>query len=87
MTPRDVSPELWRPIGPFIDDKSLLDLKRVLDTGTLLERQAATLTLRACANPQAKALLGTVAELSESAENRQFTWSTLSREWLSLQRG
>lgn len=54
---RPVSPELWRCVGPFADDAMLDDLRRVLTTGSELERQAAVLTLKQCPHPQATALL------------------------------
>ncbi|MHC4960340.1 MAG: EboA domain-containing protein [Planctomycetota bacterium] len=38
---RDVSPELWRCVGPFADDAAKKDLERVLATGNEDEKAAA----------------------------------------------
>jgi len=54
---RDVSPELWRCVGPNADDAALADLERVLREGGAVERRAAALALRASPHPGAAALL------------------------------
>lgn len=54
---RPVSPELWRCVGPFVDDAMLADLEKVLKTGTEIERQAAALALRQCPHPRTQAVL------------------------------
>ncbi|MBI1346448.1 hypothetical protein GC163_09170 [bacterium] len=56
---RQVSPELWRCVGPFADDAMLNDLEHVLKTGTEPERQAATLALESCPAPRAAQLINT----------------------------
>jgi hypothetical protein len=38
---REVSPELWRCVGPFADEAAKQDLKKVLETGTDAEQAAA----------------------------------------------
>ena len=42
---RDVSPELWRCVGPFADDDAVADLQRVIETGNDEERAAAEAAL------------------------------------------
>lgn len=44
---RPVSPELWRCVGPYADDAAIADLKRVIETGNIPERQAAMSALAA----------------------------------------
>jgi hypothetical protein len=70
---RPVSPELWRCVAPFADDAMLADLRRVLTTGTDVERAAATLALRSCPHPQAAALLMEAPPLAT-----EWTWSRIS---------
>jgi hypothetical protein len=55
---RPVSPELWRCVGPFADDRALAALERVLTSGRPRERQAAALSLFTCPDPRAAGLLG-----------------------------
>jgi hypothetical protein len=55
---RPVSPELWRCVGPFADERGLAALERVVSAGIRRERRAAALALAACPHPQAAPLLG-----------------------------
>jgi hypothetical protein len=57
---RPVSPELWRCVGPFADERAVDALARVLDSGASRERLAATLALRSCPHPRARQLLAQV---------------------------
>jgi hypothetical protein len=84
---RSVSPELWRPIAPFVDDSVLSDLRKVLETSSLLEQQAATLTLLASGHPKTSESLDRYGDLSYDATHRKFDWSTLAQQWLNSQRG
>ena len=61
---RPVSPELWRCVGPYADERALADLERVLSTGTPEERTAAKAAIAACPLPRAR-------ELLESTRNAQ----------------
>ena len=74
---RAVSPELWRCVGPFADDAAVNDLKRVLDTGTPAEREAAVLALSACSHANAARLLASVPELSARAKSGALTWNAV----------
>jgi hypothetical protein len=74
---RNVSPELWRCVGPYTDDAAMTDLKRVLETGTVPERDAAVLALTACSQPRAAALLESVPDLAARAERGELNWNTV----------
>ncbi len=54
---RDVSPELWRCVGPCADDVALGAMERVLLEGGAGERRAVALALRGTGHGGAKALL------------------------------
>ena len=73
---RPISPELWRCVGPFADERALDALARVLQTSQLQERLAAALALRSCARPRARDMLG---RHSNCARQRDagVTWHTL----------
>jgi hypothetical protein len=75
---RPVTPELWRCVGRFADDAAMSDLARVLDTGTLPERQAAALALTVSTSPRAKGLLADVPELARAAAAGKPGWKALS---------
>jgi hypothetical protein len=75
---RPVTPELWRCVGRFADEAALADLARVLDTGSLPERQAAALALAVSTSPRAKSLLVGVPELARAAAAGKPGWKALS---------
>lgn len=75
---RPVSPELWRCVGRFADDAALADLGRVLDTGSLIERQAAALALTASTSPGAGNLLARVPELARGAAAGKPDWAVIA---------
>lgn len=74
---RPVSPELWRCVGPFAEEAAIADLKRLLDTGTTRERQAAVLALSASPDRGAKPLLAAHDELAREAAEGSLTWEHL----------
>ena len=65
---RPVSPELWRCVGPFAAGVMLDDLKRLLDHGTVEERNAATLALRESSDAGAKRMLQACGGTTESRD-------------------
>lgn len=77
---RDVSPELWRCVGPHADDVALADLERVLHAGSERERQAAVLALSTSRHARAAALLATAPELAGQAKRAELTWGTITEQ-------
>jgi hypothetical protein len=71
---RTVSPELWRCVGPFAGEAAVADLKRLLETGTGQDRQAAALALSASPHPGARALLDAHRDLAHKAAGGALTW-------------
>jgi hypothetical protein len=74
---RPVSIELWRGLGPFVDDRALAALERLMQSGDRREQAAAALALRACGHPQARDLLAAIPDLDGEAGTGQLTWRTL----------
>ena len=54
---RTVAPDMWRCVGRYADARGLDDLRRVLSTGSSIERQAAALALSECQDPAARQIL------------------------------
>lgn len=77
---RDVSPELWRCVGPHADDPALTDLERVLNSGSEREREASVLALVTCPDPRAGALLNAVPALAERVRRGEISWDTILRD-------
>ncbi|MBW8886735.1 MAG: EboA domain-containing protein [Fibrobacteres bacterium] len=75
---RPFPPDLWRCVGPCADAKALADLKKVLTTGSPVERRAAALALKSCPDPQAAAILASDAALEKAARSGSLTWENLN---------
>jgi hypothetical protein len=63
---RTISPELWRCVGPFADERGLAALERALKTGTRRERRAAALALEACPDPRAADIISRSGQGTET---------------------
>jgi hypothetical protein len=77
---RSVTPELWRPVGPFAEGAMLDDLARVLTDGTATEQQAAALALSASPADRADEVLATHPDLRDAVQPNRLTWDILARE-------
>ncbi len=76
---RTVTPELWRPVGPFATGEMLGDLERVLGDDDPVQQQAGALALAASPDPQAETLLAERPDLKTRIEEGSLTWDALSR--------
>ena len=77
---RSVTPELWRPVGPFAEGAMLDDLARVLTDGTATERQAAALALSDSPADRADEVLATQPDLRDAVQSGTLTWNALAHE-------
>lgn len=80
---RSVPLELWRCVGPFADERGIADLRRVLETGDLRERQAAALALSTSAHPNARAALESCPDVLGQITGGVVTWESLASETAS----
>lgn len=76
---REVSPELWRPVGPFAKGEFLKDLRKVLDHTDELHRQAALLALKESPSAEAETLIAKHEKLARQLEQENITWNTIGR--------
>lgn len=77
---RQVTPELWRCVGSFIDQDALGDLKKAINGDDPLERQGAALALSANPKPEAAALLGTASDLASDIDEGRLSWDSLAKQ-------
>lgn len=77
---REISPEFWRCVGPFAHESAsaLADLKRILTSGTLMEKRAAVLVLLSNPHPDAQKLLEIEKELAQAAKHGTLTWENFN---------
>ncbi len=82
---RPVSPELWRPVGPFADDDMVDDLERVLLDPDSNQQSAAALALSQSSSKRAVEVLAARADLCAAIAERRLTWDSLTRCQLTAQ--
>jgi hypothetical protein len=76
---REVSPELWRSVGPFIDATIAADIKKELIHDDKLHRQAAVLALKESSTEAASEILGMYPEAVKETESEKMNWNKIGR--------
>jgi hypothetical protein len=71
---RSFSPELWRCVGPFLEEAWLSDFRRGLDSTEPMEPEAVALALRGSALPGAQELLSSVPDLVKAIDSGALSW-------------
>ncbi|GAA4105275.1 EboA domain-containing protein [Mucilaginibacter panaciglaebae] len=75
---RELNPNMWRLVGPFIDEKLFEDIKRLFDDGKLTDRRAGALAIAASNYAPARALLNNYPELEKAIEKKNLSWNTIA---------
>ena len=78
---RPTSPELWRPIGPFLDTTILHDLQKLFDHKEVIQREAAALACERATSPEARELLSRCPELKEKIDRGMLNWELIAKKW------
>ncbi len=73
---RTVAPELWRNVGPFINETYLPDVTRALNSNEPISQQAAILALTQSSYAPAQAL-ATQHPLKEEVDAGTLTWNSI----------
>lgn len=80
---RPVSPELWRCIGPFADDKLLTDFRKVAEEGNQTERKAIALALATAPDiPAKRAIKAKLTEWDAAIASGDLNWHAIAEEML-----
>lgn len=74
---RTVTAELWRFVGPFLREKTMSDIQRVLSEGTLREREAVLLACGMSPLPTARQLLAGCPDVKTRIESGELNWDKL----------
>lgn len=78
---RDVMPEIWRLVAPFVDEKYFADLKKTLETQDELQIKAALLALRESAYLPAKKLLESYPDQVTTLDMDAIAWESIGSEF------
>lgn len=78
---RNVIPELWRFLSPFVDEEIVGLLEKVGENGDDLEKYAAALTCHESDDKAAKELLTKQPEIKEKIESGEINWERIGEEF------
>lgn len=80
---RTVTPELWRPVGPYLNALILPDIERLFNSSEP-EQEAAALACSQSNYPGAQALLEKHPLLKHKIEQGQLDWSQISQKTIPV---
>lgn len=75
---RDVNPLLWRCVGPFLNDRLLPDIQKLLSSTNETEKEAAALALHSSNFAPAQNVLP--ANFKSAIENGTLSWDVLAQK-------
>jgi hypothetical protein len=78
---RQVMPELWRLVVPFVNVKFMADLKKVIESEDQLEVEAGILALYQCDFTPSKQLLQACSEEVMAIEYGEITWEKIGKDF------
>lgn len=81
---RSVTPEIWRFIGPYLQEDSFKDIERVSREGTPLEREAVLLACADSSFPEAQQLLHQQPDIEKQFQSGDISWSSLGERYALL---
>ena len=76
---REVLPELWRFVAPFLENGYFPDIKRTVG-GKPLERKAGLLACASSGLPEAQQLLDLYPEVKKEIKSGRLNWTLIGRE-------
>jgi len=79
---RPVTPELWRPVGPFIDERIIEDIKKLFAHPDAIQHEAAALACAQGSYVPARELLENYPELKKQVESGELNWSLIGHKAL-----
>lgn len=83
---RPVSPELWRPVGPFIDEIIIKDIKRLFAHSENIQHEAAALACAQSSYPEAVELLNAHPHLKKRIDAIELSWDLIGTATLAAQK-
>lgn len=78
---RQVMPELWRFVGPFLTEQLLKDIQKAIDSGQTLEKEAVLLACSTIELPEAQSLLDAHPDVKEKIKTGKLTWEGIGKEF------
>jgi hypothetical protein len=80
---REVVPELWRFVGPFLQTEHEADIAKVIETGDALQVKAAVLACSQCSLPFAQRLLSQHQDIATEISSGVLNWDAVGIAYLT----
>jgi hypothetical protein len=80
---REVVPELWRFVGPFLQTEHEAEIGKVIETGDALQVKAAVLACSQCSLPFAQQLLSQHENISTEIRSGVLNWDAVGIAYLT----
>jgi hypothetical protein len=81
---RLITPELWMPVGKFVNELIINDLIKLFQSDNHLYQLAATLVCQESEHPEAKKLLVGKENLLTQIKNEGINWEKISQKWWEM---
>lgn len=78
---RKVSPELWRSVGPFIEEEYASDIKWLINQPDDLQKQAAILAIRSGDFAGKNELLKEYQNIAKTVNDKKITWDDIGEQY------
>ncbi|MDT0689586.1 EboA domain-containing protein [Salegentibacter sp. F188] len=78
---RKVLPELWRFVGPFLNESYFADIKKVINGNNALEKDAGLLACENSEFPAAKQLLDQYPKIKNDIESGKLNWTVIGKRF------
>lgn len=80
---RSVAPQVWRLVSPFLDETLIEDMKHLLESNNLENRQAAAISCIESGNKSAIDLVKQYPDLEKAVTTQKLTWANFETKDLN----
>ncbi len=78
---RSVMPELWRYVGPFLKEKNISDIQKVLQSGDPLQEKAGLLVCKNSSLESFRNLPAQISSMKDTNGTGKVTWDQIGKEF------
>ncbi|MEM6633713.1 MAG: EboA domain-containing protein [Bacteroidota bacterium] len=78
---REVTPEIWCPVGPYFAETHLEDMKKLLEHSMPIQREAAALLCIEAGTKESISLISGYPALKDKVLKGEITWEGIGKKW------
>jgi len=80
---RGVTPELWRPVGPFIDDEIESDIQRLMEQPDDIQKHAGILAILSSNYSGKNDLLKKHQDIVKEVDGKKISWNDIGEKYIA----